>query len=75
MQFLSADELQSDPQNHCNPLLDTFPHSNDPNGIFVVAPWLANFVHVPLQAVSDVVDMLKQLLEVRFVVPGRALLK
>lgn len=65
MHFLAGEELRSDPHNHCNPLLDTFPHPHDPNGVFSVTPWLANFVYAPLQAVSEVVDMLGQLLEVR----------
>ncbi|EJD48794.1 hypothetical protein AURDEDRAFT_101416 [Auricularia subglabra TFB-10046 SS5] len=63
MQFLSSEPLRSDPANHCNPVLGTLPHPTDPNGIFIITPWLANFTQVPLATVGEVVDMLVQLAE------------
>ncbi|KZV89756.1 hypothetical protein EXIGLDRAFT_721074 [Exidia glandulosa HHB12029] len=65
MRFLSSPELKDsdDPRNHCNPVLDTFTHPDNPNGIFIVTPWLAGFVFVPIDSVCEVVDMLSQLLE------------
>ena len=66
MRFLSSDPLRSNPQNHCNPLLDAFSHPEDPNGIFIITPWLAGFVYVPILSVAEVIEMMMQLLEVRF---------
>ncbi|EJD48805.1 hypothetical protein AURDEDRAFT_85622 [Auricularia subglabra TFB-10046 SS5] len=63
MQFLSRDALREDPQNHCNPLLGVLPHPCDPNGIFIVTPWLAGFSYVPIVTANEVVDMFIQLAE------------
>ena len=63
MRFLSSTELREAPANHCNPLLDTFDHPDDPNGVFIVTPWLSSTILVPLRFVSDVVDMMLQLFE------------
>ncbi|EJD51739.1 hypothetical protein AURDEDRAFT_159478 [Auricularia subglabra TFB-10046 SS5] len=63
MRFLSSYALRDDPQNHCNPLLDVLPHPTKPNDIFLVTPWLAGFVHVPIITVNEVVDMVVQLTE------------
>jgi serine/threonine protein kinase len=60
--YLSQPNLRVDGRNHCIPVLDCFPHPDQ--GIFIVMPWLQNFIETPLFGVSDVVDMLDQLLEV-----------
>ncbi|EJD48798.1 hypothetical protein AURDEDRAFT_60516 [Auricularia subglabra TFB-10046 SS5] len=63
MRFLSTGDLRNDPQNHCNPLLDSFSHPSIPEGVFIVTPWLAGFDYVPLERVGEVVELLKQLIE------------
>ncbi|EJD41714.1 hypothetical protein AURDEDRAFT_68349 [Auricularia subglabra TFB-10046 SS5] len=54
--FLSSPEMQADARNHCYPLLDSFPHPTDPNGVFMVTPWLFDFTLMPLNHVNEVVD-------------------
>lgn len=64
MRFLSSPDMLADPQNHCNPLLETFTNPEDPNGIFIVMPWLNDIIIHPLAYVHDVVDMMLQTFEV-----------
>ncbi|KZV79517.1 hypothetical protein EXIGLDRAFT_586319, partial [Exidia glandulosa HHB12029] len=62
-QFVSTPAMQADPRNHCNPLLDSFPHPTIPDGIFVVMPWLDDIIGLPLEHVNEVVDMMLQVFE------------
>lgn len=62
--FLSSEQLRSDPRNHCNPLLDSFPHPGNLDGVFLVSPWLHLLYALPLETVSELVDFMLQAFEV-----------
>ena len=64
MRFLSSDPLRLDPDNHCAELLDAFEHPSKPTSYFIVIPWLAGFTYVRPGTVGDVLEMLRQLIEV-----------
>ncbi|EJD38712.1 hypothetical protein AURDEDRAFT_139510 [Auricularia subglabra TFB-10046 SS5] len=63
LRFLSSDELLRDSQNHCNPLLETLPHPDEPNGILMITPWLYDPMFVPVLRVNELIDMMVQLFE------------
>lgn len=63
-QFLSSEILRSDPDNHCVPILDIFCDESDPAIEYLVMPILKIFNSPPFYAVSEVVDFIKQTLEV-----------
>ncbi|KZV99363.1 hypothetical protein EXIGLDRAFT_640536 [Exidia glandulosa HHB12029] len=62
-EFVSTPEMRADPRNHCNPLLDSFPHPSNPDGVFIVMPWLDDIIGLPLEHVNEVVDMMLQTFE------------
>ncbi|EJD38714.1 hypothetical protein AURDEDRAFT_128716 [Auricularia subglabra TFB-10046 SS5] len=63
LRFLSDDDLRHDPRNHCNPLLETLPHPEDPNGVLMVTPWRNDLIIIPIERVNELVDMMLQLFE------------
>ncbi|EJD41431.1 hypothetical protein AURDEDRAFT_138671 [Auricularia subglabra TFB-10046 SS5] len=63
LQFVSTPDMLADPRNHCNPLLDSFPNPNDPNGVLIVTPWLFDFYSLPIFYVNELVDFMLQLFE------------
>lgn len=63
-QFFSSDALRSDPKNHCVPILDIFYDESDPAIEYLVMPILKLFNSPPFYAVSEVVDFIRQTLEV-----------
>ncbi|EJD38708.1 hypothetical protein AURDEDRAFT_71855 [Auricularia subglabra TFB-10046 SS5] len=63
LSVLSSDELRLDPRNHCNLLLETLSHPEDPNGILLVTPWRYDLNFIPIERVNELVDMMLQLFE------------
>ncbi|TDL21468.1 hypothetical protein BD410DRAFT_749596 [Rickenella mellea] len=58
----TADKLQ-DPRNHCVPILDHFPDAADASKHFMVMPMLRNFEDPPFVFVSEVLDLVEQILQ------------
>lgn len=63
-QFLSSDSLRRDPKNHCVPIIETFCNESEPAIEFLVMPILRKFNSPPFYVVSEVVDFIRQTLEV-----------
>lgn len=66
--MLSQPERLEDPTNHCIPILDFFIDDVDSDIGFLVMPLLRRFNDPPFFYVDEVVDFMKQTLEVRFIV-------
>ena len=64
-QMLSSPELRLDPRNYSVPLLDCFVNDKDDTQAFIVMPILRRFDSPPFISVEEVVDFLRQILEVR----------
>lgn len=62
--IFSGPLLCGDPQNHCVPILDTFPDEDDENVTYIVMPFLHPMDQPEFYWVSDVVDFVDQALEV-----------
>lgn len=62
--LLSTEERLKDPQNHAVPLLDSFTDDKDSNVAFLVMPLLRNFDDPPFSAVQEVIDFVRQTLQV-----------
>lgn len=62
--IFSGPLLRGDPQNHCVPILDTFPDENDENITYIVMPFLHPMDEPEFYWVGDVVDFVDQALEV-----------
>ena len=63
--FLSPTEGEdNDPRNHCVPILDCFTDEALPNLMFLVMPLLRQFDDPPFFAVDEVLDFMRQTLEV-----------
>ena len=60
-----VDGCGSDGRNHCVPVLDVFHDEPDSSLLFMVIPFLRHFQSPALQTVDDVLEFVKQLLEVR----------
>ena len=58
-------ELGPEPQNHCVPILDHFDDPEDPSKELIVMPLLRRFNTPPFDRVDEVLDFVKQTLEVR----------
>ena len=67
--FFHSPELRSNPENHCVPILDTFPHPHRDDVVFVVMPLLRRWDDPLLQTVGEMMDTMLQLLEVSFSIP------
>lgn len=53
--------------HHIVPLLDSFEDDREPDLVFMVMPLLQRYNKPPFEAVSEVIDFFRQLLEVCFV--------
>lgn len=53
-----------DPRNHCVPILDHFPDDKEPYTEFIVMPFLRPFNDPPFCYVDEVIDFVRQSLEV-----------
>lgn len=68
--FFATEPLASHPKNHCVPLLQVLSIPDDPDNVLLVMPFLRTFDDPPFNTVGEVVDALKQVLEVRcYMVP------
>ena len=65
--FFSQKPQKGAPDNHCVPILDTF-EDPDEDVTYMVMPFLRYADDPPFKAVDDVIDMVTQLLEVRWLV-------
>ena len=63
-QFLSTPEKQADPRNHAVPVLDYFVDDGDTGDAFIVMPLLRVFYDPPFSTVNEVIDFVRQILEV-----------
>lgn len=63
--MLTTPESLSDPTNHAVPVLDYFTDGSDPKITFIVQPLLREFNKPEFYAVSEMIDFMKQTLEVR----------
>lgn len=62
--MLSTPESLSDPTNHSVPVLDHFTDESDPSITYIVQPLLREFDDPEFYAISEMVDFMKQTLEV-----------
>ena len=62
--YVSSEEHASDPTNHCVPTLDIIRDESEPNQEFLVMPVLRPFNKPPFFSVEEVLDFMKQVLEV-----------
>lgn len=62
--MLSAPELLKDPQNPCVPIVDYFRDDMDQAVAYLVMPLLRGFQDPPFSYVDEVVDFVRQTLEV-----------
>ncbi|KIJ43923.1 hypothetical protein M422DRAFT_30733 [Sphaerobolus stellatus SS14] len=62
-QYLSSQELRSDPTNHCVPVLDVLHCSTYQNLTFIVMPLLRWFENPRMATVGEAVDFFRQLFE------------
>ena len=63
MQLLSSEERRANPSNHCVPLLNHF-YDDEEGAIYLVLPLLRAFDDPPFQLVEEVVEFVRQTLEV-----------
>lgn len=64
LRYLTTSDRLRDPRNHCVPLLDFFADDADPNLIYLVMPRLRPFYKAPFWSVDEVVEFIRQTLEV-----------
>lgn len=62
--FLSSSERLNDPHNHCVPIIDHFDDPHDDKIEYIVIPLLREFDDQPFVFVGEVVDFVRQTLEV-----------
>lgn len=62
--FFSSEELARDPMNHCVPILDIIRDDSEAQNEFLVMPLLRPFDLPPYFTVEEVLDFMKQTLEV-----------
>lgn len=62
--YLTTPEMLQDPTNHCVPIWDRFSDDAEPQYEFIVMPLLRRFDDPPFVVVSEVVEFMKQTLEV-----------
>ena len=67
--YLTDDQKKGDPKNHCCPILDVFRDAEDEGYEYVVLPVLRDFDDPKFYAVIEVLDFVKQTLEVTNVSP------
>lgn len=59
-----AEKLSSDPKNHCVPFLDVLSVPNEDDKQIIVMPLLLDFTQFPFDTFGEVVECVRQLLEV-----------
>ena len=64
LKHLTSEEMLKDPRNHTVPLLDVISEDEDPE-MFMVMPLLLEFHFLSFTSVDEVVDFMRQTLEVR----------
>lgn len=64
-EMLSTPESLQDPMNHCVPVLDHFSNPEEPNVAYVVMPLLRKFDDPEFYGISEILDFMAQMLEVR----------
>jgi hypothetical protein len=62
--MLSSPELRNDPHNHAVPILDYFTKDDESKHGFLVMPLLRKFDDPPFGTVGEVVDFVRQMLQV-----------
>lgn len=62
--FLTSKDALEDPKNHCVPILDYFNDDKEPYTEIIVMPILRPFGSPPFIFVDEVVDFVRQSLEV-----------
>ncbi len=65
LQHFSSSTLRQDNRNHCVPLLDVFNDSEDEDYNYIVEPVLRGFDEPGFFTVGEVVEFVRQMLEVR----------
>ncbi|KAJ1299254.1 hypothetical protein OPQ81_002184 [Rhizoctonia solani] len=63
LQYLSSEDIQSNPHNHCSCALDSFPVPGKEGWIFVVMDTYHPLSITPFETVGEVVELIRQLLE------------
>ncbi|CAE6467735.1 unnamed protein product [Rhizoctonia solani] len=63
LQYLSNEELQANPLNHCAFALDSFPVPGDEGWVFAVMETYHSIYAVPFETIGEVVELARQLLE------------
>lgn len=62
--YFSTKEVASDPRNHCVPFYDVFDVPDDKDKVMFVMPALRMFDDPPFETVGEVIDFIRQILEV-----------
>lgn len=63
--YLTTEDKLRNPFNHCVPCLDYFRDDNDKTRYYLITPILLPFDAVPFETVDEVLDFMRQMLEVR----------
>ena len=63
-QFLSSEQLASNPHNHCVRILDTLQDPMEPNITIIVMPYLRTFYDPPFLTFGEAVACFRQLIQV-----------
>lgn len=63
--YLSSEEMRNDPRNHSMPLLDVILVPSDDEHALIVMPLLHEFHDPPFARRGEVVEALRQILQVR----------
>lgn len=66
-QFLTTEDMLSDPRNNCIPLLDVLtPPDEDPNMRILVMPFLRPFYSPHFDTIGEALECIRQLFEVKY---------
>ncbi len=71
-QYFSSSEFSQDVRNHCVPFLDVFHDDEDEDYDYVVEPLLRRFDEPPFFVIGEVIEFIRQLLEVLHPLPSIA---
>jgi serine/threonine protein kinase len=61
--YFSSESIRSDPENHCVPILDTFPDPRTDDRVFLVMPLLREWNKPPFHTVAEILDGFEQILQ------------
>jgi len=64
--YFMAERLAFDPRNHCVPFLEVLSIPNEDDKQIIVMPLLLDFTKLPFDTVGEVVECVRQLLEVYY---------